>query len=775
MKKNLRLYIIASLAFSLTANAATVVWTNTAGGNWTAAANWSPNQVPGSSDTAMITNAGTYTVALGDDVTVAGIMLGASSGSSTQTLSWTGGTLSECDVAVSPQGILRLEGAGWKLLRHCIVNNAGTFLWTGTGGIQAEFTGSDKSVLVTNLPGALFEIQTDATYWHHDGGSINPTDRIHNAGTLRKTGGTGTNLFASQVQFINTGRVELQEGAFAFPNGFRHDGALDLAPGTLIHLRGGTSYFGAACTKTGAGRLLVDSNDLTLMGTVPSLTWTGGRLADSDFTVASGAVLSLEGGNTKTLLGSTMRNAGTILWSGTGGLLAEIDGNRLKVAFTNLPGGVFEIQTDAAYSHYDGGTLGWTDHFHNAGLLRKVAGAGTTTFASHVAFVNTGTVQVEQGSIVFPVFRNDGSLIVQTGASATFPLGFVNNGVFDLHSGMVVNLAGGTFTFGPASQLIGGGSLVIPNGDVTLLGTVPSFSWTGGRLVESDLTVATNAVLSIGGADLKVLLHSTLNNAGTVIWSGTGALRAEFTGTDRSVLVTNLPGAVFEMQSDAPYTHYDGGSLGWTDHFHNAGTLRKTGGTGTSAFDSHVAVISTGFIDVQTGTLDFAGAINQIGGRVNFGISSPTVFGRVNLASQASIRAIVSAALNNPSGLVAGNQFAVLNRGSRPLGNVVFAGRNLGGGFVYDPAIGSSALTLVLRAATHPTPPVISLSYAPQLPAFVLMEGTVGPSYRLQASTDLTTWTSLETNAAPAGAWEFSDPDAPSFGQRFYQGVEVGP
>ena len=99
----------------------------------------------------------------------------------------------------------------------------------------------------------------------------------------------------------------------------------------------------------------------------------------------------------------------------------------------------------------------------------------------------------------------------------------------------------------------------------------------------------------------------------------------------------------------------------------------------------------------------------------------------------------------------------------------------MGGGFVYDPAIGSSALTLVLRAATHPTPPVISLSYAPQLPAFVLMEGTVGPSYRLQASTDLTTWTSLETNAAPAGAWEFSDPDAPSFGQRFYQGVEVGP
>ena len=764
-----------ALAVALSSHAVTLTWTNTSGGAWSTTANWSPNQVPGSSDTAVITNTGNYTVTLNDSVSVAEIILGASGGSSTQTLSWTGGTLSECAVAVAPQGVLHLEGAGWKLLRHCTVNNAGTILWTGAGGLQAEFTGADKSVLITNLPGALFEIQTDATYWHHDGGSVNPTDRIHNAGVLRKTGGTGTNLFASQVQFVNAGVVELQQGAFEFPNGFVCDGTLDLAAGTQIHLGGGTFRFGAASTKTGTGRLLVDAGDLTLMGTVPSLTWTGGRLADSDFTVASDAVLSLEGGNTKTLLGSTLRNAGTVLWSGTGGLRAEIDGFRLNVAFTNLPGGVFEIQTDAAYGHYDGGTLGWTDRFHNAGLLRKVAGAGTTTFSSQVAFVNTGTIQVQQGSIVFPAFRNDGSLIVQTGASATFPLGFVNNGIFSLHSGMVVNLAGGTFTFGPDSQLIGGGSLVIPSGDVTLLGTVPSCSWTGGRLVESDLTVATNAVLSIGGSDTKVLLHSTLNNAGTVIWSGTGALRAEFSGSDKSVLVTNLPGAVFEMQSDAPYTHYDGGSLRWTDRFHNAGTLRKTGGTGTSTFDSHVGVVNTGFVDIQTGTFSVGDTSAQVGGILNFGITSPTVFGKLTVPSSASVRGVIRAMLNSPSGLSVGDQFPVLNDGL-PLPNaVVFAGRNLGGDFVYDPVLSDNALTLVLRAATHPTPPVISLSYAPQLPAFVLMEGQAGLGQRLEASTDLSGWTWLETNNALAGVSEFIDSEAPNHPRRFYRGQEVGP
>jgi hypothetical protein len=42
--------------------AATISWTNTAGGNWNATNNWSPNTVPGAADTALITNAGTYAV-----------------------------------------------------------------------------------------------------------------------------------------------------------------------------------------------------------------------------------------------------------------------------------------------------------------------------------------------------------------------------------------------------------------------------------------------------------------------------------------------------------------------------------------------------------------------------------------------------------------------------------------------------------------------------------------------------------------------------------------
>ena len=62
---NLRIAaLIAALAVAFSSNATTITWTNTAGGNWNVAANWDPNQVPGSNDVANITTAGTYAVTL---------------------------------------------------------------------------------------------------------------------------------------------------------------------------------------------------------------------------------------------------------------------------------------------------------------------------------------------------------------------------------------------------------------------------------------------------------------------------------------------------------------------------------------------------------------------------------------------------------------------------------------------------------------------------------------------------------------------------------------
>src|SRR5664279_975691 len=83
-----RVVAAASMAFlfaaSFSVHAATINWTNAASGGWNTATNWNPNSVPSTNDTAIITNAGNYSVTLDVSPTVAGLNLGASSGSTTQ-------------------------------------------------------------------------------------------------------------------------------------------------------------------------------------------------------------------------------------------------------------------------------------------------------------------------------------------------------------------------------------------------------------------------------------------------------------------------------------------------------------------------------------------------------------------------------------------------------------------------------------------------------------------------------------------------------------------
>ena len=60
----LYLFLITLALGSNLAYSATITWTNTSGGNWSIAANWSPHQVPTNTDNVLITTPGTYTVAL---------------------------------------------------------------------------------------------------------------------------------------------------------------------------------------------------------------------------------------------------------------------------------------------------------------------------------------------------------------------------------------------------------------------------------------------------------------------------------------------------------------------------------------------------------------------------------------------------------------------------------------------------------------------------------------------------------------------------------------
>src|SRR5690349_7065749 len=82
-------------------------WTNSLGGSWFVAGNWSPNGVPDSSDAVTITNSGTYTVLVSTG-SVASAVLNLGGGTGTQTLIYgtSSGQLLVTNSAVHVNGLL---------------------------------------------------------------------------------------------------------------------------------------------------------------------------------------------------------------------------------------------------------------------------------------------------------------------------------------------------------------------------------------------------------------------------------------------------------------------------------------------------------------------------------------------------------------------------------------------------------------------------------------------------------------------------------------------
>src|ERR1039458_6239428 len=161
-----------ALAISPTpAAAAAITWTNTAGGDWNTAANWKPNQVPGSSDTVFITNNGTFTVTAASGLSVASLTLGGTGGK--QTVNWSSGTLSG-NLTIASNGVLTMSGSGDRYLSGTITNQ-GTVAVVGSGYL--DFNGAG----FYNQPGGLLDLQSDLPFYWYTGSPL-----ILKRGTVRK-------------------------------------------------------------------------------------------------------------------------------------------------------------------------------------------------------------------------------------------------------------------------------------------------------------------------------------------------------------------------------------------------------------------------------------------------------------------------------------------------------------------------------------------------------------------------------------------------------------
>jgi hypothetical protein len=127
-----------------------------------------------------------------------------------------------------------------------------------------------------------------------------------------------------------------------------------------------------------------------------------------------------------------------------------------------------------------------------------------------------------------------------------------------------------------------------------------AMNWSGGTM-GGPLTVASNGVLNVSG-DNVTYLRNALTNEGTVNYSSTYYFYVQ--NNDSSTYqgaIDNMAGASWDFENDPSYIacYFCSGY----EAFNNAGTVEKSGGTGTSYIG--LPFYNTGALSVFTGTIDF--------------------------------------------------------------------------------------------------------------------------------------------------------------------------
>ena len=250
------------------------------------------------------------------------------------------------------------------------------------------------------------------------------------------------------------------------------------------------------------------------------------------------------------------------------------------------------------------------------GNLSLANGTSVTVRSTLVAMPTDGSsgavINVPQTPGVTFTLRNSGTLtgttiIVGQDTNVVISGGTYNGGVtFNVASGATVDLTGGgNITYGGTLAGSGGGTvqytggLLFPEiGGMTLNFPGSMFQWTGGGFDSTSGDVTNLGTMNLAGPNNKLFYAAgTLDNFGTIAQTGTGYLVMFSNLPD---ILKNEPGGTYLMESDAGITYAS--SAG--EVINNAGTIRKTAGTGTSFIYANGTLINTGTIEADSGTLD---------------------------------------------------------------------------------------------------------------------------------------------------------------------------
>ncbi|HXR07101.1 MAG TPA: hypothetical protein VN765_07210 [Candidatus Acidoferrum sp.] len=797
------------LVFSLIAlflivpcKAGTITWTNTGGGLWSAATNWSPNQVPASSDDALITAGGSYTVTMDASVTVSSLTLGGANGrqilataSNNLTLNnasvvkangilnlsggsldgnglltvnglfnWTGGSIS-CTLTLATNGTLILAGQnGADYPIYNILTNAGTIeLKSG----NLELFANPQGQLI-NLPGAVVNLQADVNidappqYW---------VGLLVNEGTLEKTGGTGTSTI--YPTFNNTGLVSVQTGTVNIAGGdtVASTGVFQTASGTTLAF-GNNFTLGSGVQFTGSGtnvvtanaeltldgpmtitNLLINNGGLTVNGAVTfSNVVLGGGYLDGSGVIAG--VLTWTGGSIDGTL--TLATNGTLILAGANGAdyplygiltnagTIELKSGNLELfansqgQLINLPGAVVNLQADVNID----APQNWVGLLVNEGTLEKTGGTGTSTI--HPTFNNTGLVSVQTGTVNI----GGGDTVASTG-------------VFQTAGGTTLAF-GNNFTLGSGVQFTGSGTSEVTGGTTTLDGpmTISNLLISAGGLTVNGAVTFSNVVLGGGWLDGSGVI------AGVLTWTGGSIFGTLTLATNGTLILAGQNGGDYAVQgilTNAGTIELKSGNL---ELFANSqgqlinlpgavvnlqadvnidqswGGLLVNEGTLEKTGGTGTSIIYAAFNN--TGTLNIqSGTVSLTGG---YSVTNCTLIFGISSASNFGHLVLSAAFTLHATRLDAiANGYTPHAGDSFPLITYtsetgIFSAFNLPPNANWQPVYGNTAFSLNVFSLT---PPFFTLQTSTSLPMTdgftLLMLGPIGSNFMIQAATDLPT------------------------------------
>jgi hypothetical protein len=813
------------LALPFVANATSIAWTNMAGGNWSAATNWSPNQVPtAADDVSLVGDTFTLTVdvpAFAKSLTIGthftAILGGAGPVTLAGPLYWTNGTIST--VIYCNGGTVNDPHAldGGQII------NSGTLTW-----IPYPFTGNGS--VISNASTGTINIQI--SFHLITDNILGGSSYFYNAGQITAAG-SDTGLIGDT--FVNTGSVVVSNGALLAGAGGTNFGAMTAQASGSVGVSGGDFYFTDSSVLSGSGDFLVTGGTANVGGALNlSGSWTvsGGTANFNGTSSAAGQTISISSATANftgagpwlpgivnfsgdTLAGpSPILASGALNWDGgvisgfiscNGGTVNDpegLDGGQLinygtmtwiPYPFTgagsvisNASTGIMNLQLSRRLTEND---YGGSSYFYNAG---QITGSGSGIGTIGDTFINTGTVTITSGTLETDAGGTNFSTMTATGSGA-------------------VGVGGGTFYFADSSVLSGSGGFLVAGGTANVGGALNiSGSWTvsGGTANFNGTSSAAGQTLSIGamasfvgagpwtpglvnisGGTLAgpspILASGALNwNGGVItgIISCNGGTVDNPTGIDGGQLINYGPlnwipypdtggGSLISNASTGTITlalngrPFSVNSYGGTATFYNAGQFNASGSGSATIGDTF---INSGTINLQSGNLQASQTVVlEPSGTLDVTVNGPTNLATFGISGPATLGGVLDL---NFSGYTphTGDSFTPVTYTSQ---TGVF------GAFILPQQVDWKAVyapTYFSLDAIGLAAPYVTLEALPvdiDTNGFQgLLFGPIGSNYTIQASTNLESWTTL-TNFRTSiySSFIFDDQESPNYAHRAYR------